>query len=261
MARMKFMNTEIDNLTMDEALVEIDKLIRENKNAYVVTPNVDHIVQLERGGELVQVYRYADLILTDGKPLIWISKWYGTPIKEKISGSDLFPLVCKMAAEKNYKMYFLGAAEGVAAKAAENLMKKYKGLNVVGAYSPPYGFEKDEMEMAKIEKMIKDAGAETQDVNKRYEKYAAAQAWLTDSALVMPTSSSTGRPFLTRIEPFSAPFAWTGGKGKDHVIYKGMKLQDKAVTSADYNKALEKWQKEQAESNKKAQEDLKKHVK
>lgn len=112
-----------------------------------------------------------------------------------------------------------------------------------------------------FEKMIKDAGAETQDVNKRYEKYAAAQAWLTDSALVMPTSSSTGRPFLTRIEPFSAPFAWTGGKGKDHVIYKGMKLQDKAVTSADYNKALEKWQKEQAESNKKAQEDLKKHVK
>lgn len=112
-----------------------------------------------------------------------------------------------------------------------------------------------------FEKMIKDAGAETQDVNKRYEKYAAAQAWLTDSALVMPTSSSTGRPFLTRIEPFSAPFAWTGGKGKDHVIYKGMKLQDKAVTTADYYKALEKWQKEQAESNKKAQEDLKKHVK
>lgn len=112
-----------------------------------------------------------------------------------------------------------------------------------------------------FEKMIKDAGAETQDVNKRYEKYAAAQAWLTDSALVMPTSSSTGRPFLTRIEPFSAPFAWTGGKGKDNVIYKGMKLQDKAVTTADYNKALEKWQKEQAESNKKAQEDLKKHVK
>lgn len=157
MVRMKFMNTEIDNLTMDETLVEIDKLIKENKNAYVVTPNVDHIVQLERGGELAKVYRYADLILTDGKPLIWISKWYGTPIKEKISGSDLFPLLCKMAAEKSYTMYFLGAAEGVAAKAAKNLMKKYKGLNVVGAYSPPYGFEKNEVEMAKIEKMIKDA--------------------------------------------------------------------------------------------------------
>ena len=50
MARMKFMNTEVDNLTMEEALQEIDKLIKQNKNAYVVTPNVDHIVQLERGG-------------------------------------------------------------------------------------------------------------------------------------------------------------------------------------------------------------------
>ena len=92
MSRLKFMNTEIDNLTMSEALEAIDKLILENRNAFVVTPNVDHIVQLEKGGELCEVYKNANLILADGKPLIWISKWYGTPIKEKISGSDLFPL-------------------------------------------------------------------------------------------------------------------------------------------------------------------------
>ena len=156
MARMKFMNTEVDNLTMEEALQEIDKLIKQNKNAYVVTPNVDHIVQLERGGELCEVYKNADLILTDGKPLIWISKWYGTPIKEKISGSDLFPQLCALAAEKGYRMYFLGAAEGVAAKAAENLMKRFPGLQVVGTYSPPFGFEKDEAEMEKIKRQIKE---------------------------------------------------------------------------------------------------------
>lgn len=157
MARMKFMNTEVDNLTMKEALVEIDRLIQADKNAYVVTPNVDHIVQLERGGELVDVYKGADLILTDGKPLIWISKWYRTPIKEKISGSDLFPFLCKMAVKRGYTMFFLGAAEGVAAKAAENLMYRYKGLKVVGTYSPTYGFEKDEQEMHAIECMIKEA--------------------------------------------------------------------------------------------------------
>ena len=156
MARMKFMNTEVDNLTMEEALQEINKLITQNKNAYVVTPNVDHIVQLERGGELCEVYKNADLILTDGKPLIWISKWYGTPIKEKISGSDLFPQLCVLAAEKGCRMYFLGAAEGVAAKAAENLMKRFPGLQVVGTYSPLFGFEKDEAEMEKIKKQIKD---------------------------------------------------------------------------------------------------------
>lgn len=154
MSRMKFMNTEIDNLTMNETLSVIDDLIMKNQNAYVVTPNVDHIVQLERDGELRDVYDNASLILTDGKPLLWIAKLYKTPIKEKISGSDLFPKVCELAAKKGYTMFFLGAAEGVAAKAAENLERKYKGLNVVGTYSPPFGFEKDEEEMNKIVEMI-----------------------------------------------------------------------------------------------------------
>ena len=155
MARMKFMNTEIDNLTMRETLQTINQLILENKSAYVVTPNVDHIVQLETNKELQAVYENASLILTDGKPLMWIANWYGTPIKEKISGSDLFPLLCKMASEKGYKMFFLGAAEGVAEKAAKNLASRYKGLQVVGTYSPPFGFEKNQEEMDKIKSMIK----------------------------------------------------------------------------------------------------------
>lgn len=156
MARIKFMNTEIDNLTMDETLDAIDKLIKDDNCSYVVTPNVDHIVQLEKDEELQQVYKNASLILTDGKPLIWISKWYKTPIKEKISGSDLFPRVCALAAKKGYTMYLLGAAEGVAAKAAKNLMKKYEGLNIVGTYSPPFGFEKDSEELKKIKNMVKE---------------------------------------------------------------------------------------------------------
>lgn len=156
MTRIKFMNTEIDNLTMDETLNEIDKLIRLDESSYVVTPNVDHIVQLERDEELKRVYENASLILTDGKPLIWISNWYKTPIKEKISGSDLFPRVCDLAAKKGYTMYLLGAAEGVAAKAAKNLMNKYKGLNIVGTYSPPLGFEKDKVELEKIERQIQE---------------------------------------------------------------------------------------------------------
>lgn len=156
MSRMKFMNTEIDNLTMNETLQAIDDLVKERKNSYIVTPNVDHIVQLEKDRELQAVYENASLILTDGKPLLWIAKWYGTPIKEKISGSDLFPLLCEMAAKKGYKMFFLGAAEGVAAKAARRLSYRYKGLQVVGTYSPPFGFEKDQTELRKIEKKVKE---------------------------------------------------------------------------------------------------------
>lgn len=156
MTRMRLMNTEIDNLTMDETLDAIDSLIKEDNCSYVVTPNVDHIVQLEKDEELKRAYENASLILTDGKPLIWISNWYKTPIKEKISGSDLFPRVCDLAAKKGYTMYLLGAAEGVADKAAKNLMDKYKGLNIVGTYSPPFGFEKDKVELKKIERQIQE---------------------------------------------------------------------------------------------------------
>lgn len=155
MARIKFMNIEIDNLTMEETLEAINSLIQQKKNAYVVTPNVDHLVKIENGSELIKAYEGADLILTDGKPLLWIAKWYNTPIKEKISGSDLFPKLCKLAADKGYTMFFLGAGEGVAIKAAKNLEKKFKGLRVVGTYSPPFGFEKNINELDKIEKIIK----------------------------------------------------------------------------------------------------------
>ncbi len=157
MSRMRFMNTEIDNLTMAEALQSIDQMIQHDCGAYVVTPNVDHIVQLEKNVELQKAYAQAALILTDGKPLIWISKFYKRPIKEKISGSDLFPELCDLAAKKGYSMFFLGAAEGVAAIAAKNLQKRYKDLQVCGTYSPPFGFEKDPKEVNKIKTMIRNA--------------------------------------------------------------------------------------------------------
>lgn len=156
MSRMKFLNTYVDNLNMDEAINRIDELIINKNPSYVVTPNVDHIVKLEVDTEFQAVYNDADLILTDGMPLIWISRIKKNPIKEKVSGSDLFPEVCKLAADRGYKVFLLGAAEGVAAKAAENLKNKYNGLNIVGTYSPSYGFENDEDEIKKIIYMINE---------------------------------------------------------------------------------------------------------
>jgi N-acetylglucosaminyldiphosphoundecaprenol N-acetyl-beta-D-mannosaminyltransferase len=157
MSRIKFLNTYIDNVTMEEALEKISNMVESKQGGYVVTPNVDHLVTLEKDALFRRIYDEADLILADGKPLIWISKLLKTPIKEKISGSDLFPLLAEMAAEKGYTMFFLGAAEGVAAKAAENLKIKYPGLQVVDTYSPPYGFEDDEVELAYILDRVQEA--------------------------------------------------------------------------------------------------------
>ena len=112
------------------------------------------------------------------------------------------------------------------------------------------------------EKMVVEAGEETTDVSKRYEKYAAAQAWLTDSALLIPTTSQTGRPMLSKMVPFTLPFAYSGNKGmSEALLYKYLDVQDKPVTADEYQKAQEKWLKEKEESNKKAQEDLANHVK
>ena len=71
------------------------------------------------------------------------------------------------------------------------------------------------------EKMVVEAGNENTDVSKRYDKYAAAQAWLTDSALIIPTSSQTGRPMLSKMVPFTLPFAYSGNKGTtEPLLYK-----------------------------------------
>ena len=154
MARIKFLNTYIDNITMEQAIDAAMQLVKEKKNAYVVTPNLDHIVMLENDNLFRDVYANANLILADGKPLIWISKYLKNPIIEKISGSDFFPNVCKKAAEQGYSIFILGAAEGIAAKAAERLMSSYNNLKIVGTYSPPIGFEKNPIETSRVLEMI-----------------------------------------------------------------------------------------------------------
>ena len=106
--------------------------------------------------------------------------------------------------------------------------------------------------------MLEEANKE-QEPAKRYEKYAEVQAGLVDSALAIPNVSLGGTPSLRKTVPFSAPFSQAGNKGVES--YKYLKLQDKTVTTDEYEKAKEKWLKEKEESNKKAQEELAKHVK
>lgn len=111
------------------------------------------------------------------------------------------------------------------------------------------------------DKLVDDAASETSDLNKRYEKYAAAQAWLTDSSLFLPAMSSSGAaPIISRVVPFSASYTQSGDKGSD-VYFKYLKLQSNTVTTKEYQEAREKWLKEKAEANEKAQKELASHVK
>lgn len=155
--RIPFMNIEIDNVTMEEAVMCTKHLAKEGHGAFVVTPNVDHMIKLHQDDLFARIYADADLILADGVPIMWFSKGFGTPLKEKVSGSDLFPRVCQMAAMEGLSVYLLGGTDGVAEAAAKVLAQRYEGFQVAGIYSPPFGFEKDEKEMEHICQLLREA--------------------------------------------------------------------------------------------------------
>lgn len=155
MEKISMFSIELDNVGLEEAAKNVIEM-GSNKSSYdyVVTPNVDHIMMLQTDCEFKKVYDNAALILADGQPIVWVSKLLKQPLKEKVSGSDLFPLVCEASVSRQLKLFFLGAREGVAQKAADNLSKKYGPLNIAGIYSPPVGFEKDDRENQRIIEMI-----------------------------------------------------------------------------------------------------------
>ncbi|MBQ6017308.1 MAG: WecB/TagA/CpsF family glycosyltransferase [Clostridiales bacterium] len=157
---MRFMNTYVDNVTEEEAVRHIEECVKNRTIGFVVTPNVDQIVMMEKNLYFREICDNAELSVVDGHPLLWIAKWYKRPIKEKICGSDLMPHLCKIAAEKGYKVFLLGAAEGIAAKAADILVEQNPGLKIAGTYSPPFGFEKDEKELEKINTILKESEAD-----------------------------------------------------------------------------------------------------
>lgn len=150
-------DVSIDNVTFDEAIGKIEYLIMNRKPSLIVTPNADHIVRLQKDELFLKIYKDADLVLADGMSLVFASKILKTPFKEKISGSDLFPVLCKVADKKGYRLFFLGGRPGACIKAADEMKSQYKNLIISGTYSPPFGFENDKAEMAKINKMIKKA--------------------------------------------------------------------------------------------------------
>ena len=154
MEKQPLLNTYVNNVNMKEALKEICRLVEAKQKSYVVAINVDVVIKMEKDKYLRKITNKADLTLVDGKPLVWIAKWHKRPVKAKISGSDLVPLLCKLAAKRGYTIYIIGGKEGIAEKAKANLEKDIPNIKIVGTYAPPLGFEKDEKELANINAKI-----------------------------------------------------------------------------------------------------------
>lgn len=142
--RIALGSARLDNVTMPEAIARICALVAAGRPEYVVTPNVDHLVKLEDDPQFRAVYDEAALVLADGMPLLWASRLLGTPLRAKVSGSDLFVEFAAEAARRGLRLYFLGGRSGAAARAAEVLTERFPGLVVCGIDSPPFGFDRDD---------------------------------------------------------------------------------------------------------------------
>jgi N-acetylglucosaminyldiphosphoundecaprenol N-acetyl-beta-D-mannosaminyltransferase len=126
------------DVTMEETLGEIDRIVLEKTPRYICTANLDFAAQASRDVELQRILMDAHLVLCDGTPLIWASRLLKAPLRERVAGSDLTVSLMAHAAARGYRLFFLGSDERILVSARERLVREHPGLTVCGIYAPPY---------------------------------------------------------------------------------------------------------------------------
>jgi N-acetylglucosaminyldiphosphoundecaprenol N-acetyl-beta-D-mannosaminyltransferase len=150
---------------MSEALDELCVWIASSGSGrcrYVVTPNVNHAVLLQRHAQFAKVYAEADIVLADGTPIVVLSRMFGRGVPERVAGSDLVPqLFDRGRVECPIRVYLLGGRPEVNERATRAVESRWPGIRVVGRDSPPLGFEHDDVENRQI---LTQIAAATPDV-------------------------------------------------------------------------------------------------
>jgi N-acetylglucosaminyldiphosphoundecaprenol N-acetyl-beta-D-mannosaminyltransferase len=153
------MGVPLDQLNTVQALEIIGEMIASRTPHLLATANVDFLAQVQSDDTLRRILVDADLILCDGTPLVWMSKWLGDPIPERIAGSDLVPLLLDLAQEKGHRVFFLGGRDEVVAIAEDKIKERWPGLQIAGMYSPPFA-PMDKMDHAGICQRIRESNAD-----------------------------------------------------------------------------------------------------
>ena len=132
----------------------------ERRGGWIATANVDHLRRLRHSEEFREAYKDASLVVADGMPLVWASRLQGTPLPERVAGSDLTHSLTLAAADNDRSVFFLGGNPGCAEKAAALLSQKAKGLKVSGISCPPVGFENQPQALDDLAAQLRQSGAD-----------------------------------------------------------------------------------------------------
>ncbi len=130
--RVRIGPVHFDSVNQRGALAAVRRLIAAGRGGYVVTPNVDHVVLATRSPELRGVYEGASLSLADGQPIMWMARLLGSPLPEKVSGSDLLYPLMTTAARQRWRVFLFGATPEVSERAEARLRQRNPWLSIVG---------------------------------------------------------------------------------------------------------------------------------
>jgi len=132
---LRILGVRVDKVTTEGVLRTMECFIREGCPHQVVTLNPEFVMKAQRNPEFRVTLEEADLALPDGSGLLWASRLLRQPLPERVTGSDTLPLIAQMSARRGYRLYLLGAAPGVADRAAAALIRDNPGLRIVGTYA------------------------------------------------------------------------------------------------------------------------------
>lgn len=144
--RYPLLNTYVNALTMDETIAYVEEIIEKRIPVQHVVINASKVNLINDDPCLAEIVNACPLINADGSSIVWAAKQLGIPLKERVTGCDLFQKLVALAAEKNYKIYLFGAKEEVVSVVKEIFEQKYPALQIVG-YRNGYFTEADEPDM------------------------------------------------------------------------------------------------------------------
>ncbi|MEI2414846.1 WecB/TagA/CpsF family glycosyltransferase [Orrella sp. JC864] len=132
MPTRRLFDLDILAATFEQAVALLGEaaLRRDGRAQVVVTPNVDHVVRLERAPDFKRRYAQADFLFADGMPLVWASRLLGAPLPERVTGADLFTALCRQAQAHGWRVGLLGGMPGQQALLAERFAQHYPGLDI-----------------------------------------------------------------------------------------------------------------------------------
>ena len=178
------------NVTIDQAVERVEQMIAQEGTHQVATANLDFWLKSNSDPHLHRIIAGCDMVVADGMPLVWASKFLGAPLPERVTGVDMVPRLMELSVEKGYRIFLLGGGDGVAVAAKEMFERQYPGVQICGAFAPPVA-DLREMDHSEILDQVRAAKPHILLVgfgNPKQEKWI----WMHRRQLGVPVSIGIG---------------------------------------------------------------------